>query len=147
MTESTIIPRVGVGVILETPEGFVLLQRQGSHGANTWCWPGGHLEANETVLACAAREVLEETGVTLQQMQVLPWFTEDFFPESHKHYITLYVYGKTSACATIQEPEKASSMVHVQDTYNVDLSGITQGKQFSGVDESWRRFIIWRKGC
>ena len=143
MTESTIIPRVGVGVILETLEGFVLLERKGSHGEGTWSWPGGHLEGNESVLQCAAREVFEECGVTMHHMQVLPWFTEDFFPMEHKHYITLYVYGKTCSTAQIQEPHKAETLIHVLYGYS-NLASITQGTQFSGVDESWRNFISWK---
>jgi 8-oxo-dGTP diphosphatase len=144
MTLLSITPRVGVGVILETPEGYPLLLRKGSHGAGTWSWPGGHLEGNESVLSCASREVLEECGVTMQHMQVLPWFTEDFFPVEGKHYITLYVYGKTSSTAEIQEPHKAEQISHVLDTRYPVLTSITQGTQFSGVDESWKNFVRWK---
>ena len=50
-------PRVGVGVIV-LREGRVLLGRRlGSHGAGTWQFPGGHLEAFERVEDCARREV------------------------------------------------------------------------------------------
>jgi 8-oxo-dGTP pyrophosphatase MutT (NUDIX family) len=33
---------------------------------NKWLPPGGHLEKNETPVACALREVLEETGIAVE---------------------------------------------------------------------------------
>ena len=40
MSEQSV--KVGVGVICVTSAGVVLLQRQGSHGAGEWSFPGGH---------------------------------------------------------------------------------------------------------
>ena len=36
----------------------------------SWNWPKGRLEANETTFECAARELLEETGVDLGLLDV-----------------------------------------------------------------------------
>jgi NUDIX domain len=58
--------RLGAGVFVHTPRGYVLLKRQGSHGAGEWSLPGGHLEFGETVDECARREVLEEIGCRLE---------------------------------------------------------------------------------
>jgi ADP-ribose pyrophosphatase YjhB (NUDIX family) len=81
-------PCVGVGVIV-LRDGLVLLgQRIGSHGAGTWALPGGHLEFGETVEQCAAREVLEETGLDIEVVARGP-YTNDMFPEEGKHYVTL----------------------------------------------------------
>ncbi len=57
------IPLVGVGVIVIRNGGILLGKRIGSHGAGTWALPGGHLEYAERIEDCAAREVLEETGL------------------------------------------------------------------------------------
>ena len=69
-------PIVGVGVIV-LRNGLVLLgERIGSHGSGTWALPGGHLEFGETVEQCAAREVLEETGLKLQEVRTGPYSSD-----------------------------------------------------------------------
>jgi ADP-ribose pyrophosphatase YjhB (NUDIX family) len=66
-------PRVGVGVVAlrRLPEAAgaleVLLIKRGKPPAlGAWSFPGGSQELGETVVACAARELLEETGVRLR---------------------------------------------------------------------------------
>ena len=54
--------RVGVGVFILRDGKFLMQQRQGSHGADTWSVPGGHIEYGETPEEAAIREVCEETG-------------------------------------------------------------------------------------
>ena len=84
------VPRVGVGVVI-IKDGKVLLgKRKNSHGTGSWCPPGGHLEFMETIEACASRETMEETGVKIKNIKK-PVFTEDFFIEEDKHYITMLV--------------------------------------------------------
>lgn len=57
----------------------------------TWQLPGGHLEHGESVLVCAEREVLEETGLKVQGVKIVA-VTNDVFEEAGKHYITLFVH-------------------------------------------------------
>jgi len=65
---------VAVGVMLR-PDGSLLLgQRpEGKPYAGWWEFPGGKLEAGETVLQALARELKEELGVTV--LKALPWVT------------------------------------------------------------------------
>ncbi|EHY56511.1 hypothetical protein HRR83_002404 [Exophiala dermatitidis] len=49
---------------------FLLGRRLNSHGSNTYALPGGHLEFGETFQECAAREVLEETGLVLNSSTI-----------------------------------------------------------------------------
>jgi ADP-ribose pyrophosphatase len=58
------VPRVGVGAIV-VHEGKILLVKRGAEpGKGLWAIPGGTLMLGETMRECAARELLEETGVT-----------------------------------------------------------------------------------
>ncbi|KAL4925827.1 nucleotide triphosphate diphosphatase NUDT15 [Aspergillus undulatus] len=83
--------RVGVGVFALNHEGkFILGQRKGSHGAGTWALPGGHLEYSESFEECALREVLEETGLEIEDAQFLT-ATNDIMPDDNKHYVTIFV--------------------------------------------------------
>ncbi len=55
-------------LILRRPDGRVLLGRRAaslSYGAGLWGLPGGHVEDTETLAQGAAREALEEVGVTV----------------------------------------------------------------------------------
>ena len=91
-------------------DGLVLLgERIGSHGAGSWALPGGHLEFGETVEQCAAREVLEETGLDIQVVARGP-YTNNMFPEGGKHYVTLFVVAHAQeGIPWVREPEKCSA--------------------------------------
>jgi 8-oxo-dGTP diphosphatase len=83
---------VGVGVLIYRGGKVLLGERMGSHGAMTWGLPGGHLEYGESFSDCAKREVLEETGLTLNSISEMG-FTNDIFEKENKHYVTLFVKG------------------------------------------------------
>lgn len=53
-------PKVGIAVIVKRDNKVLLGKRIGSHGANTWAFPGGHLEFSEEFEDTATREVDEE---------------------------------------------------------------------------------------
>ena len=55
-----ILRRVTAGAIIRNSSNQILLQRRSDDGF--WSLPGGGIEANETVLECLKREILEETG-------------------------------------------------------------------------------------
>ncbi|MCJ7874903.1 NUDIX hydrolase [Phaeobacter sp. J2-8] len=69
---TTIFPRVGaLAVVIEGDR--VLLVRRGADkpDAGLWGFPGGHVEAGETVHAAALRELSEETCLSAQAVETL----------------------------------------------------------------------------
>lgn len=99
-------PRVGVGVLIEREKKLLLGLRFGAHGAFTWAPPGGHLEFSEMPEKCARREVLEETGLLINHCQRGIW-TNDYFKEEQKHYITLFVHATANEGEPkVMEPDK-----------------------------------------
>ena len=66
------------------------MKRRGSHGAETWAPPGGHLEFGESFENCAMREVLEETGLKINGLKIAA-ATNDIFTNENKHYATIFL--------------------------------------------------------
>lgn len=59
-------PVVCAGAVVRDGDGRLLLVRRGhAPAAGRWSLPGGRVEAGETPQAAAAREVAEETGLTV----------------------------------------------------------------------------------
>lgn len=56
-------PKLGAIAVVHHDGRFLLVKRKKEPNANTWGFPGGHVELGETGLAAAARELFEETGV------------------------------------------------------------------------------------
>jgi ADP-ribose pyrophosphatase YjhB (NUDIX family) len=64
-------PLVGVGAVV-VDEGRVLLVRRGTEPMKgQWSLPGGVLELGESLLSGVVREVLEETGLTVEPLELL----------------------------------------------------------------------------
>jgi ADP-ribose pyrophosphatase YjhB (NUDIX family) len=80
----------GVGVLVER-DGCVLLGRRLSpHGYGTWSCPGGKPKPGESTLACAERELYEETGLDGRGGRVVAE-TVDGFRDSRAVYRTQFV--------------------------------------------------------
>lgn len=66
---------VAVGVLLQPDDTFLLTSRpEGKVYAGYWEFPGGKLEAGESVEAALRRELLEELGITIGAAQL--WKTQ-----------------------------------------------------------------------
>lgn len=57
-------PKLGAIAVVLHEDQVLLVQRRNPPNAGQWGFPGGHVEWGETALKAAARELLEETGVT-----------------------------------------------------------------------------------
>lgn len=102
--------RVGVAVFVYKDGKFLVAQRRNSHGHSTWSIPGGHLEVNESIEDCAAREVLEETGMRVKNIRFLA-ITNDIFSEG-KHYVSIWMTSDwESGEPIITEPEKCTAQM------------------------------------
>lgn len=71
--------KVGVGVLVENNGCLLLLQRAHEPWAGYWNLPAGYVEVDEYPSDAAKREVLEETGlsVELSELESLYYFDDD----------------------------------------------------------------------
>lgn len=102
-------PHVGVGVIIERDNKFLLMKRKGAHGQDTWSFPGGKLDKFETIEACAIRETKEETDLDISNVK-MDRYTNDMFFKNDLHYITLFVRCDFEGEPKIMEPDKCSDI-------------------------------------
>ena len=131
--------QVGVGVFVKRESKILVGKRKGSHGADTWALPGGHLEFGESFERCCKREVLEETGVIINNISPVV-FTNDIFYEEGFHYITLFFKGEyKSGEPFVAEPHHCEewrwvSLDHIPQPIFLPLS--------NALDEIERRQLV-----
>ncbi len=99
------IIKVGLGVMIMKDGKALLGKRKGSHGAGLYAFPGGHFEYMESFEECAKREVMEETGMEIDNIKFLRLSNlKDFAP---KHYVDVgFVAEWKSGEPRIMEPDK-----------------------------------------
>ena len=74
-TEARTVVDVAVGILMQADGRFLLTSRPpGKVYAGYWEFPGGKLEAGETVEQALRRELLEELGIAIGQVQT--WKTQ-----------------------------------------------------------------------
>ena len=94
---------------MRRPDGcFLLGERHGSFGVGKVAFPGGHLEFGESWDACARREVMEETGISLAEPTRHVATTNDVMDADGKHYVTIFMLAEAPEGAEPQnlEPHK-----------------------------------------
>ena len=60
---------MGVGVLITKGYQVLLFRRKNAHGSGTWSTPGGHLDFGESPEQYASREVKEETGIEISDIE------------------------------------------------------------------------------
>jgi 8-oxo-dGTP diphosphatase len=103
-------PRVGVSVIIKNGDRILLVKRTKKPWAGSWKAPGGHMEFGESPEETAAREVQEETGVTISEMKFRT-MTNDIFEEDKRHYVTIWMEAKyVSGEPRLDAPEEETEI-------------------------------------
>ena len=100
--------RVGVGVLVKNSYNKIYCGvRKNSHGAGSLALPGGHLEMYEEWADCARREIEEEMGISISNVEFCH-VTNDVMLEEHKHYVTIFMQGECTDEPRNVEPEKCA---------------------------------------
>lgn len=102
-------PQVGTAMIITRDNKVLLMKRKGTHGHGTWSTPGGHLDFGETPEQCAAREAKEEVGLDVVDIRFRA-LTNDVFDTTGKHYVTIWMDGKSTGEPTIAAEEEVDEL-------------------------------------
>lgn len=69
---NSLVPAASVVVVDD--DGQILLHRRTDNGK--WALPGGVMELGESIAGCALREVLEETGLTVELLGIVGIYSD-----------------------------------------------------------------------
>ena len=147
-------PKVGVAVFIEKAGKILMMFRDGSHCAGTWSLPGGHMEIGETSLETCRREIKEEIGIKIDNIEKADFENTIFFDEG-LHYITLYykaIWDETQELKNM-EPEKCKELrwVDAENPPNPVFSDLSKKvivkygeKQRDYEEKTWKELYFER---
>lgn len=131
-------PKLGAIAVVQHAGRVLLVKRRNEPNANTWGFPGGHVELGETALAAAARELAEETsviGTPVDYLTNVDAITYDEHGAVKHHYLLAvvrcdYVSGTPTAADDVSDagwftPAQAQTLDQSPNLQNIiDLLGM-----------------------
>ncbi len=134
-------PLVGVGAVIFQGEEVLLVRRGQEPAKGSWSLPGGLVEVGEGLEAAIKREVLEETGLTVEVLgitAVLERIYRDAEDNIPYHYVLIdfacdYLSGEVTPASDIT----AARFVSLDKLADFALAGLT--------DEIIRRALEQKK--
>jgi nucleoside triphosphatase len=121
-------PEPTVGALIFNPESKILLVR--SHKwRNKYVIPGGHIELGETIVAALIREVKEETGLYIYDIEFIGLqefiFDDAFWKKGHFIFFD-YACKTDSTHVKLNSESEEYLWVSLEDTVNHPVEPYTQ---------------------
>ena len=96
-------PRIGVAAIVTHQHKVLFGKRIVVNGDFVWQLPGGWIELGESPEQTARREVMEETGLGLDELRFVGLTNNNFSDQNHS--ISLYFEAECSDAEKVNNPE------------------------------------------
>ncbi len=113
-------PVPGVGILVETHGGVVLIRRGHAPHKGRWALPSGFIEADESIEDAALRECKEETGLDVELVEL---FGVDSFPEGPvQSGIIIFYRARPIAGELRPGDDAAEAAVFAPDALAVDIA-------------------------
>lgn len=107
-------PRAAVAVVIINDNKEILVSKRGIEPRKgTYDLPGGFVEPGETVQAAAAREIAEETTITIGQINIITTYAVEYL--ENVHVCDLIVYAQNwSGKPLAQDDSMALEWKHLE---------------------------------
>ena len=121
-------PEPTVGALILNPDGEVLLMR--SHKwRNMYVIPGGHIELGERMEDALRREILEETGLAIDELEFLGYqefiYDEAFWKRRHFIFFD-YVCRTMSTRVTLNDEAQEYAWVSLKESLTYPIEPYTR---------------------
>lgn len=133
-------PEPTVGAVITNPQGKIFLMR--SHKFHDrYVIPGGHVEVGETMETALKREIKEETGLTIYDLEFICFHESIFDPGFHKKkHLLFFDYACRTRSTKVRLNEEGQSYVWVllPKAMRLDLEPYTR-KTLELYSARWKR--------
>lgn len=143
-------PFVGVGAVVLDGTRVLLVKRGQAPLKGHWSLPGGAVETGETLEQAVTREVLEETGVTIEVgpiVEVLDRISRDAEGRVEHHYVLVdFVARPTGGSLQGASDADDAAWVALADLARYEVAAVTVGvirKAASRGFEAGERPLVW----
>ncbi|MFP3951597.1 MAG: NUDIX hydrolase [Candidatus Bathyarchaeia archaeon] len=120
------LPIVGVGILIQRGDEYLLIKRASEPDAGLWSIPGGLVEVGERVEEAARREAKEETGLDVHLISLLDVIDKIVYDEDDQikyHFVILdYIAEPVSGTMAPRDDALEARWVHPKDLHRYELS-------------------------
>lgn len=121
-------PEIVVGALIFNSKNELLLI-QSHKWNNQWACIGGHLELGEKVNDAIKREVKEETGLKIKNIQSLGWdesiFSKSFYKSKHFIFLDFFCQSVNTKVILNKEAEKYQ-WISIKESFKLNLVDSTR---------------------
>jgi 8-oxo-dGTP diphosphatase len=111
MTRRRVDTRVGVGVVVRSADGLVLVGRRLAEPGQPLAIPGGKPEPGESVEGCGVRELAEETGLVVGKVETFAAVVVDGWVVAG--VVADIDVAADDAAPQVREPDKFGELVWI----------------------------------
>jgi nucleoside triphosphatase len=140
-------PEPTVGAVIFNPENKVLLCKSKKWG-NSYVFPGGHIEPGEKMEDALRREVQEETGLEIFDIQLISLqeavYSDTF--EEKRHFIFIdFLCKSTSSNVILNDEAEEFVWVSLEDIETYNLGGFTRRffEELKNEKSNYRQKILY----
>jgi 8-oxo-dGTP diphosphatase len=143
-------PVIGVGAVVLDGDRVLLIKRGHAPLQGQWSLPGGGVEIGETLEQAIAREVLEETGLTVDvgpMVEVLDRISRDIDGRVEHHFVLVdFVCRPNGGVLRSASDAEDAAWVPLPDLARYEVASITVAviqKAASRGFETGERPLVW----